>query len=170
MRPPFRWHTSLSAGPQLYQHMMRAMGIPALLSLRDLRHVKFLLPRRSGPDSLQNHEMTEIGGSDPGGFLETVVRRRTMQPFRTDEYGLVDIRLQQRHANQFYRLSEDCEGDFPFSDCPAELRNTMTLTMAWKSRPNYSAPICCKSAVRWRGKPLRSTSARTPSNSADPRV
>ena len=82
---PFRWHTSLSAGPQLYQQMMRATGMPVLLSLRDLRHVKFLLPRRSGPDSLQNHEITEIGGSIPDGFLQTVVRRRIMQPRCTEE-------------------------------------------------------------------------------------
>lgn len=82
---PFKWHTSLSAGPQLYQQMMRAPGMPALLSLRGLRHVQFLLPRRSGLGSLQNHETTEMGGSVPGGFLETVVRQRITQPECTEE-------------------------------------------------------------------------------------
>ena len=64
----------------MYQHMMRATGMPAMLSLRNLRHVKFLLPRRSGAESLQTHETTEMEGSIPGGFLETVVRQRIMQP------------------------------------------------------------------------------------------
>jgi hypothetical protein len=82
---PFRWHTSLSAGPQLYQQMMRATGMPVLLSLSDLRHVKFLLPRRSGPDSHQNREIEEMRGSIPGGFLETVVRRQIMQARRPEE-------------------------------------------------------------------------------------
>jgi len=38
---------------------------------------------------------------------------------------LVDPKLQRRHANRFYRLSEDREGHFRFLDLPAELRNTI---------------------------------------------
>lgn len=82
---PFKWHRSLSAGPQMYQHMMRATGMPALRTLRDLQHVTFLLPRRSGSGSIQSGEMQETRGSIPGGFLETVVRRQIMQARRTEE-------------------------------------------------------------------------------------
>lgn len=82
---PFRWHRSLSDGPQMYQHMMRATGMPAMRSLRDLQHVKFALPWGSGLHSIQNCEMQETRGSIPGGFLETVVRRQIMQVRRTEE-------------------------------------------------------------------------------------
>jgi len=59
--------------------------MPAFRSLRDLQHVKFVLPRRSGPDSHQNREIEEMRGSIPGGFLETVVRRQIMQARRPEE-------------------------------------------------------------------------------------
>lgn len=102
---------------------MRATGMPALRSLRDLQHVKFVLPRRSGSRSIQSGEMQETRGSIPGGFLETVVRRQILQARRTEEYVLVVTGPHWVYANSFYRLSEDREGHFRFLDLSAELRN-----------------------------------------------
>ena len=75
---PFTWHASLSAGPQMYMHMVRAEDMSGLESLRNLRHVDFVMPRQS---SSRRSCVTQ--GSIPGGFLETVIRRQIMQSGHT---------------------------------------------------------------------------------------
>jgi hypothetical protein len=59
--------------------------MPVLRTLRDLQHVRFVLPRRSDPGSLHNSQVQEMRGSIPGGFLESVVRRQIMQSRDTEE-------------------------------------------------------------------------------------
>lgn len=65
----FVWHASLTAGPQMQLHMLRAEGMAGLRTLRGLEHVEFIHPK-----------VGREQGAIPGGFLETVVRREIMQP------------------------------------------------------------------------------------------
>lgn len=61
------WHDSLELGPQIRLKLLLARGMPQLRSLRNLRHVEFVL-------------FSGKPGSIPGGFLETTIKREIMQP------------------------------------------------------------------------------------------
>jgi len=82
---PLRWHESLSAGPQIHLHMLRAPGMAGLRSLRNLKYVKFALPQH--PRLRRKHTKR---GSIRGGLLETTVRPEMMQSGRADAGVLVN--------------------------------------------------------------------------------
>jgi hypothetical protein len=66
------WHRSLKVGPQMSLHLLRADGITALRSLRNLRSVDFQHPNY--------HYMGKRKGSIPDGVLETMIKSEIQQP------------------------------------------------------------------------------------------
>jgi hypothetical protein len=66
------WHRSLELGPQMSLHLLRADGITALRSLRNLRVVYFQHPWYK--------YMGKKKGSIPNGVLETMIKPEVQQP------------------------------------------------------------------------------------------